>query len=176
MNNTIYTDANFNQFAKLFNPYGCNPQVFDAKGESTEFNQAIDINYSNILTRLIQEAGRYCEHYASDLFIDWSSIDRTLRDGSIESYSHLFGFREMGVDHNSFVFSRADNNHRNFDSEYRSLWRLDIEVEVIQNYWWHGDKKKVKMSLYRVHAPYFTNVDKFFSEIKEELKQKELSD
>lgn len=27
------------------------------------------INYSSILSKLIQEAGRWCEHYASDLFI-----------------------------------------------------------------------------------------------------------
>lgn len=41
-----------------------------------------EINYSSILTKLIQEAGRWCEHYASDLFITWKhNIDKKLDDG-----------------------------------------------------------------------------------------------
>ena len=30
-----------------------------------------EINTSFILTRLIQEAGRWCESFASDLFVQW---------------------------------------------------------------------------------------------------------
>ena len=30
-----------------------------------------EINYSSILTKLIQEAGRWTERYASDLFLGW---------------------------------------------------------------------------------------------------------
>ena len=37
-----------------------------------------EINYSSILTRLIQEAGRWCEYYASDLFVQQKySIPKT---------------------------------------------------------------------------------------------------
>ena len=34
------------------------------------------INLSSILTVLIQEAGRWCRSYASDLFIYWSSLQK----------------------------------------------------------------------------------------------------
>ena len=33
-----------------------------------------NINYSSILSRLIVEAGKRCEAYASDLFISWESM------------------------------------------------------------------------------------------------------
>ena len=166
---SIYTEDNFNRFALLFDHYGYEKNVIEGKGENTEFSDSIDMNYSSILTKLIQLAGQYCESYASDLFIDWRSIDESLRDGSIKSYSHLFGFREMGVDHNGFIFSRADNSHRYSHYEYRAIWRLDVEVETDPNYWWHKGKKKVKMSLYRVNHPYYTDLDKFFQKLNEEV-------
>lgn len=88
----------------------------------------VEVNYSSILTRLIQEAGRWCRRYASDLFIYWRSIDRGLENGTLESSTHLFGFREDGVDHTEFVLSRYDRNH-GICNEYRAIWRLDIIVE-----------------------------------------------
>ncbi len=33
-----------------------------------------NINYSDILTFLIQKAGTICKYHASDLFISWSSL------------------------------------------------------------------------------------------------------
>ena len=43
------------------------------------------INLSSILTVLIQEAGRWCRSYASDLFIYWSSLQKQVEDGTIRS-------------------------------------------------------------------------------------------
>lgn len=172
MENTIYTEENFNRFALLFTPYGYTGDYYDAKGVELEFSDAVDINYSNILTKLIQLAGRYCESYASDLFIDWRSIDEKLRDGSIESGCHLFGFREQGVDHNSFVFSRASESHRYFEYAYRAIWLLNIEVHDEPDYWWHKGRKTVLMTLYRVSAPSDWRIEKFFHDLQEELKEK----
>lgn len=171
MSKDIYTEENFDRFAQLFTPYGYTGNYYDAKGDELEFSDNIDINYSNILTKLIQLAGRYCESYASDLFIYWNAIDARLRDGSIESGSHLFGFREMGVDHNSFIFSRADESHRYFEYAYRAIWRLDIEVHVDPDYWWHKGRKKVLMNLYRVSAPSDWRIEKFFYDLYEEIKE-----
>ena len=59
-----------------------------------------DLNYSDILTKLIQYTGRYCESYASDLFIIWKyCVEDKLKNPDLESYAIWFGFREMGVDH-----------------------------------------------------------------------------
>lgn len=37
-----------------------------------------NINYSDILTLLIQKAGTICKNYASDLFIIWSSLEKLM--------------------------------------------------------------------------------------------------
>ena len=166
--NKTLCEVNLDKFAKLFTPYSPYDKVIEEKGCDTEFSDRIDINYSSILTKLIQLAGRYCESYASDLFIDWSTIDESLVNGTIESGAHLFGFREMGVDHSTFVFSRACNSPRFFHYEYRAIWRLDIEVSTDDDYWYHKPKKYVKMSLYRVGYPSDWTLDKFFKEIAEE--------
>ena len=94
-------------------------------------NGKYDINYSSILTRLIQEAGRFCEYYASDLFIDWSSVMRYIDTAEAqEKKTFFFGFRQMGVDGNSFVESRFTSGmYADPEKEYRSLCRLDIDTD-----------------------------------------------
>lgn len=87
------------------------------------------INDSDILTALIQAAGRYCERYASDLFITWDSVRDSLEkiengDGNAETF--LFGFRENGVDHNAYILSRYNQDSRFARYEYRAMYRLDI--------------------------------------------------
>lgn len=83
-----------------------------------------EINYSSILTRLIQEAGRWCEHYASDLFIMWKyGIDEKLDNGSINTANLVFGFRDDGIDHKEWY-----ELHKNDTGRYRAVWFLDIMV------------------------------------------------
>lgn len=107
-----------------------------------------DINYSSILTKLIQECGRLCERYASDLFIDWSSIKEKIENKTLEISTYLFGIRENGVDHNAFVLSRYENNGKNAMYEYRKIYRLDITVD-------DGD---IEMELYEIDKPYSERV------------------
>ncbi len=80
------------------------------------------INTSDILTRLIQEAGRWCERHASDLFYIWRKIDRFLLAGEERSRNYLFGFRRNGVCDNQAVYENKDN----LNNTYRSLWNLQI--------------------------------------------------
>lgn len=94
------------------------------------------INTSSILTKLIQEAGRWCENYASDLFWDWKEIEEVLCDRDVETCNYLFGFRRSGVDG-----QRAVLQQKNYLSyEYRSLWNLQIVC----------DDEDVDMWLWRV--------------------------
>ena len=59
-----------------------------------------EINYSSILTRLIQEAGRWCEHYASDLFVQWKyEIEQKLDNGTLETNTFVFAMYNSGVCH-----------------------------------------------------------------------------
>ena len=105
-----------------------------------------NINESSILTKLIQDTGRFAERYASDLFIDWQSVDHYIRNGETENKSWLFGIRESGVDHDSFIYSRMDNNPRTWQYEYRKIYRLDATVTVNEYY----DSYDLKLSLYEV--------------------------
>lgn len=100
------------------------------------------INLSSILTVLIQEAGRWCRSYASDLFIYWSSLQKQVEDGIIESGSHLFGFRESGVDDEKSILHKYANYGYVPAHEYRTIWRLDINVDV--------EHSKLTMTLYEV--------------------------
>ena len=99
--------------------------------EFYRYENGFSPNTSSILTRLIQEAGRYCEHYASDLFIDWITIDEFISSNpeAGDNRTFLFGFRRFGVDHAGFVLSRFDNEQQYAEGEYRSMWRMDITVD-----------------------------------------------
>lgn len=93
-----------------------------------------DINYSNILTKLIQLAGINCKHYASDLFISWESLLKEMEEKGVDfaGGKYLFGFRESGVDHNSYVlntFNPYGYITSNPQKHYKELYLLEIKVE-----------------------------------------------
>lgn len=93
-----------------------------------------EINYSFILTRLIQEAGRWCEHYASDLFILWEyNVKQKLDNGTLETGTFVFAMRDSGVDHKEMYENRKEYNY------YRAVWFLDIET----------NEGKIKMTLHK---------------------------
>lgn len=108
------------------------------------FGRDFEINYSSILTKLIQECGRLCESYASDLFIIWNGIARKLEKKAMETSAYLFGIREMGVDHSEFILSRYNNNGCYANYEYRKIYRLDVIVE----------NGSIRMKLYEIERPY----------------------
>ncbi len=57
------------------------------------------INYSSILTKLIQDAGRLCDIYASDLFIYWQcKIVEPLKKGELRSQIYTIELRQNGVE------------------------------------------------------------------------------
>lgn len=115
-------------------------------GTWSTFDRKWDINYSTILTELIQNAGRWCERYASDLFISWQTVENRLHKISMDNVSYLFGFRQSGVDHDTFIFSRFNQNE--YTEEYRAIYRLDLEF-IKDDDIYYGDDK-LKMTLYRV--------------------------
>lgn len=100
------------------------------------------INYSSILTRLIQEAGRHCRRFASDLFILWSAIERKMEQKTLESGRYLFGFREDGVDCTGHVLHQFNGGKIEqilAEYRYRSIWILDVTV---------GEDNEVKLELF----------------------------
>lgn len=86
------------------------------------------INYSDILTQLIQSCGRYCQRYASDLFIDWKYIEKELEKGEPINDTYIFAIRTDGVDHKSFYEARKDSQCYR-DTFYHEVWELKISTE-----------------------------------------------
>ena len=86
-----------------------------------------NINYSSILTRLIQEAGRWCEDYASDLFIWWKCVIRETetREERVNK-TFCFGMRANGVDSANAVQRSLTNSGLCRDHYYRAVWMLDV--------------------------------------------------
>ena len=85
------------------------------------------INYSDILTQLIQSCGRYCQRYASDLFIDWKYIEKELEKGEPINDTYIFAIRTDGVDHKSFYEARKDSKSKH--DFYHEVWELKITTE-----------------------------------------------
>lgn len=92
-----------------------------------------NINYSGILSDLICKAGRYCKHYASDLFIDWKEIENSLDNADYKGDTYLFGFREMGVDHGAWIQCKLDDPWKSpreaIKYNYKKIMMLVVETD-----------------------------------------------
>ena len=88
-------------------------------------------NFSSEWSRLINEAGRWCESYASDILIDFESIkaylERLKNGEESEGREFWFGFRQMGVDGKSFIESRTEREYASH--VYRAVWRWRFIIE-----------------------------------------------
>ena len=88
-------------------------------------------NFSSEWSRLINEAGRWCESYASDILIDFESVkaylERLKNGEESEGREFWFGFRQMGVDGLSFIQSRTEREYASH--VYRAVWRWRFIVE-----------------------------------------------
>ena len=104
--------------------YSHGERVIEADGRYLSYMDSVDVNDSSIWTRLIQEAGRKCDSYASDLLIDYDSYKRDLPElvKRKENFRWLFGFRQTGVDHAGFIEARTGE-------PYISKFALDLTVE-----------------------------------------------
>ena len=111
----------------------------EAEGKWDNRSSRYLINMSSILTKLIQETGRWCEHYASDLFYMYSEIEKKLgeydEDGSV---SYGFAMHESGV-HDAY---EAAYNTQNLSIHrmYRAVWGILINR--------HG--MNIKAGMYRI--------------------------
>lgn len=106
-------------------------------------NGEVSVNYSSILTKLIQEAGRWCKAYASDLFIFWNAVINALENCQVDNASYLFGFYETGVDNAKSIINQYQATGYAAGLRYRAIWKLDVAVK--------NDGRICEMSLYEVH-------------------------
>ena len=91
----------------------------------------VAVNYTNIQSFLIKEAGSLCDHYASDLLFNLKEVDELLHQTETDFHKRIaFGFRKSGVDGNGFTLSRLShpNMYGSIASNYRALYVLDIDM------------------------------------------------
>lgn len=107
-------------------------KLYKEDGFYSPYIKKAELNWSTIISILIGEAGRWCRRFSSDLFVYLHSIQNKLDNGEFEegTYTYLFGFREDGVDGNSFVLSKYNNSslYGSASLTYRALWRLEISI------------------------------------------------
>lgn len=103
-----------------------------------ELDGSWSINTSSIFSKLITFTGRFCESYASDIFLDLLDVYNYLEHGLCEDKIWLFGIRQMGVDHAAFVLNNSNNL-----AQYRAIFKLKAKV--------NEDKNKLTLTLGRVH-------------------------
>ena len=106
------------------------------KVEKTAFGSWSDsfdgfvINYSDILTKLIQETGRWCERYASDLFTDWERVLKAWEKPSFTGGQWIFAMRADGIDNLQTIKIRMTDPCYGYNSDYyRAIWGLNAIVE-----------------------------------------------
>ena len=132
----------------------------------------LEMNLSSEISKLIKVAGETCDHYASDLFISiramMNHIENLPEPGIQKLY--LFGFRDMGVDHDNFIFSRAEDCWKPF--MLKKTYPGGIYGMFFNDFattsW---GTREVTMMFYKVEIP----EKKFFApEIKETVTESDL--
>lgn len=87
------------------------------------------INYSNILSKLIYYAGRYCESFSSDLFLIWKCyVELCLENKNYKGSTIVFGFRENGVDTQDEIKIKKEK-YGYEDYYYRKICTLEITIK-----------------------------------------------
>ena len=74
-------------------------------------------NVSNIMSRMVQIAGRLCENYASDVYYTLCSYDDAVRENC--EYDRLITFYESGV-----IERKIENGTVDSKSNGIQYWRL----------------------------------------------------
>lgn len=96
-----------------------------------------NINMTSVWSALIKEAGK-CEAYASDILIDLIPMVEQFKEAMpTGERTYFFGFRDMGIDHSTFIESRNDL------SQYRAVWRMKTMVVGSE----YGGRNKVAVYL-----------------------------
>lgn len=80
-------------------------------------------NHSDIVTKMVQLAGRLCEKYASDIVYDANAFIRAIENG--DDFERFLFFREMGV--TAFI----DDDVKAIEgTDYIQVWHLTYNAET----------------------------------------------
>lgn len=171
MNNTTIERLN-TTFPKSL---GITSAVANSGEYQTDKRNPLDhfINYSGVLTKLIQEAGTVTANYASDLFISWECFLKEAEEKMVSQndfeITTFFGFRENGVDGPEYISLKLSSPEI-YGSPYISIFRLNMLANFSVDD--RGEKRyDISLALtqvYRreIYAPVYTGTNKNGSMIK----------
>ena len=119
-------------------------------------------NGINLSGCLIQEAGRLCDAYASDMFYDMKELNERLTGDTSELFDNkefrfIIGIREHGVDGIGFMKYRVDSDSCVY--HYREI----ILIEIVPDERYSGMRK---LSAWKVSP---SSMDFYFRNHKEEM-------
>lgn len=139
-----------------------------------------ELNASALQTALIQNAGRYCERFASDLICTLSDLEPFIRNKPVtcsvdnrvknpEEWVIGVGLREDGVDHNDFILNRLKESRRpsfsgkdalhNAFVNVNQTYRKVLAIYITENrYEWQDEY--VKLEIYVIDITHdFSRID-----------------
>lgn len=92
-------------------------EVYD---HTDNFSNPVNINISDITTFLIQNVGRYCDRYASDLLISHESLINTINNLNPDRKNEYLwlGLRESGVDGIAYIIANIKDHSPEYIAEY----------------------------------------------------------
>lgn len=101
-------------------------------------SDTISISIGSITDVLISETGRICKHHASDLLIDLNCLNEIIvrhvnNKDVLPPELHIFGFREMGVDHDTYVRYNI-NERKDLAQYYPKVLAVCVEDVQDENY------------------------------------------
>lgn len=91
----------------------------------------LDVNLSSEFTELIRQAAR-CNRYSSDIVYDIGNVNDAMEVWTGGKTLFVFGFRRDGVDGNSFVLSRVNNECKeihNIHNLYFSIFFMEVKKD-----------------------------------------------
>lgn len=104
-------------------------QCVEKRPYAMEFK--MDSNLSSEFSELIRQAAR-CNRYGSDLIYDINNVNDAMETWTGEKKLFVFGFRRDGVDGNSFVLSRVNNeceNIHNIHKLYFAIYFMEVKED-----------------------------------------------
>lgn len=102
------------------------------------------VNLSSILSKLVSEAGKLCNAYASDLFHEWRNVLADINKKKSGITSYLFGFYDSGVDSTQEVINQLCNGNKL--ERYNKVYRMDVSVGALDVH----EEAYLRASLYQV--------------------------
>lgn len=142
-----------------------NGPVITETGSYSQNLKKYNVNLSSIATFLIQNVGRFCEHYASDFLITWNDVTQALKTEK-QNFRELifFGIRKSGVDHDSYILSNLETHHHlagYIEQYYRKIFAVEIRAE--DGYVWVTLKDVTNTLYYTNEAPHEIEINNCLS-------------